>query len=240
MRRLLLCSGIHGSRDGIERLRRLAAERRPEAILFAGGVLSPSRDVVPCETTEWGVATEDERFVHDFYAALGGLGVFTAVIPGPDPGPLDEFYRLALAAELESPNVRVVHATLVEVQGLALSGLGVAIAEPPLMREDCYSRVRARYFLRSLRASEKPRKALLLPDPPPGALGGPEGNVEIGELIDWLRPGLCVVAGRTERRGLQRVAGTLVVNPGCLAEGSAAWLDWDRISDDQVEFLSRE
>jgi len=48
---------------------------------------------------------------------------------------------------------------------------------------------------------------------------------------------LCVVAGRTERRGVQRIASTLVVNPGCLADGSAAWLDWNQRSGDQVEFL---
>jgi Icc-related predicted phosphoesterase len=84
----------------------------------------------------------------------------------------------------------------------------------------------------------KPRKVLLLPGPPPGDLGGPEGNPVIGELIDGLRPSLCVVAGRTERRGLQRVASTLVVNPGSLVDGSAALLDWDRSGDDPVEFLN--
>ena len=107
-----------------------------------------------------------------------------------------------------------------------------------MQREDFYSRIKALYSLRSLRTSEKPRKVLLLPDPPPGALGGPEGNVVIGEIIDGMRPTLCVVAGRTERRGLQRIASTLIVNPGYLADGSAAWLDWDRSGDGQVEFLS--
>jgi len=239
MNRLLLCSGVYGNRRGIEGLCRFAAERRPEAILFAGGILSPEREMVPCATSCWGVTPEDERFVHDFCAALGGLGVFCAVIPGPNFEPLDQFYRLGMAAETEFPLVHMVHATLVEERDLAVSGLGVAIAEEPLLREDFYSRIRALYFLRSLRTSVKARKVLLLPEPPPGALGGPEGNSVIGEIIDSIRPNLCVVAGKTERRGLQWIASTLVVSPGALADDSAALLDWNRSGNDQVELLGR-
>jgi hypothetical protein len=239
MRRLLLCSGAYGDNAGIEWLRRLAAERQPDAILFAGGILSPKREMVPRSSSPWGLTMEDERFLRTFFATLGGLGAFAAVIPGPNFEPLDEFYRAGMAAELEFPNVHMAHATLVEVRDLAVCGLGVAIGEEALMREDACSRIKAQYFLRPLRASEKPRKVLLLPNAPPGALGGPEGNVVIGELIDGLRPTLCVVAGPTERRGVQRVASTLVVNPGRLTDGSAAWLDWGRGGDDPVEFLSR-
>jgi hypothetical protein len=35
--------------------------------------------------------------------------------------------------------------------------------------------------------------------------------------------------------GLIEDASTLIVNPGHLADGSAAWLDWSR--GDEVEFL---
>jgi len=230
---------VYGKRRSLEALHRFAAERRPEAILFAGGILSPERQTVSRGSSTWGLTLEDERFVHEFFAALGGLGVFSAVIPAPNFEPLDEFYRWGLAVELEFPHVHMVHATLVEERDLAVCGLGVAIAEEALMREDSYSRVRALYFLRSLRTSVKPRKVLLLPEPPPGVLGGPDGNVIIGEIIDGLHPSVCVVAGQTARRGLQWMASTLVVNPGSLADDSAALLDWDRKGDDQVEFLGR-
>jgi hypothetical protein len=157
------------------------------------------------------------------------------VIPEPNFVPEDQFCRLAMAVELEFPNVHLAHATVVDTHDLAVCGLGMAIAEQALMRDDSYSRVKAQYFLRALRSSDKPRKVLLLPEPPPGPLGGPEGNVVVGDLIDWLRPSLCVVAGPTERRGLQRIASTLIVNPGHLADGSAAWLDWSR--GEEVVFL---
>jgi Icc-related predicted phosphoesterase len=238
MRRFLLCSGVYGQKNSIDRLRRLARERRPEGILFAGGILGLNREMAPRSTCSSGLTTEDERFAHEFFGVLGELAPFSAVIPGVNFVPEDDFFRLGMAAELEFPHVHMAHATLVEAHDLVVCGLGVAIAEQPLMREDSYTRIKALYFLRALRTSEKPRKVLLLPDPPPGALGGPEGNIVIGEIIDGLRPNLCVVAGPTERRGLQRIASTLLVNPGYLADGSAAWLDWDRSADDQVEFLS--
>ncbi len=234
VKRLLLCSGVHGKTESLERLCQWARQRKPEAILFAGGVLSPQREMAT-RTTPWGITREDALFVMEFFKALGGLGVFSAVIPEPSFEPLDEFRRLAMAGEEDFPNVHVVHATLVEERDLAVSGLGVAIAEEALMREDSYSRTRALYFLRALRRSNKPRRVLLLPEPPPGVLGGPEGNALIGDLIDSLRPSLCVVAGPTERRGVQRIASTLVVNPGRLIDGSAAWLDWSQ--HEPVEFL---
>jgi Icc-related predicted phosphoesterase len=133
----------------------------------------------------------------------------------------------------------MAHATLEEEQDLAVCGLGVTIAEEALMREDCHSRAKARYFLRALRRSVKPHTVLLLPEPPPGVLGGSEGNTLIPDMIDEVRPRVCVVAGRTDRRGLQRLGSTLVVNPGALADDSAAVLEWDQGGNDRVELLGR-
>ena len=44
---------------------------------------------------------------------------------------------------------------------------------------------------------------------------------------------------RRSSRGMQRIAHTLVVNPGRFADGSAAWLDWGRPAGEQVELLGR-
>lgn len=238
MKRLLLCSGVFGKKAAIERLCQLAKERRPDAVLFAGGILSQHRDMVPSSTSAWGMSSEDERFAFEFCGALGRLGVFCAMIPGPNFEPADQFCRLAMAAELEFPNVHSAHATLIESHDTAISGLGVAVAEEALMREDSYCRTKAQYFLRALRWSLKPRKILLLPEPPPGPLAGHAGNGVIGDLIDWLGPTLCVVSGSTELRGTQHIASTLIVNPGHLADGSAAWIDWDKNSEKQFEFCT--
>jgi hypothetical protein len=234
MKRLLLCAGVDGQAGAIERLRQFASERKPDAILFAGGILSPQRDTA-VRSTLWCLTLEDERFVHGFFKVLSQLAPFSAVIPAPSFEPMEECCRLSLAAEMDFPHVHVVHATVVEERDLAVSGLGVIVREEQCMREDCYSRVQAKYFLRALARSDKTRKMLLLPETPPGVLGGPEANPIIGEIIDTLRPSLCVVGGQTPQRGLQRIASTLVVNPGRLADDSAVWLDWSKA--EQVEFL---
>ena len=137
------------------------------------------------------------------------------------------------------PNLHVVHATLFEQGDVAVGGLGGELTEAEDHTEDrlCYSRASAEYFLRSLWQAEQPHKVLLLSVAPPGQLGGEAGNRICGDFIDSYHPSLCVVAGTTERRGFQRIAHTLVVNPGRLADGSVAWLDWNRSKDEQVEFL---
>ena len=115
--------------------------------------------------------------------------------------PLEEFLRLALQAELTYPHVHVVHATLVAEQGLAVCGLGGVLAEKRLLGMDSCSRPTAEYFLRPLWTARQSRKVLLLPAPPPGKLGGSEGEPLVAELIDSFHPNLCVVAGSSARRG---------------------------------------
>ena len=79
----------------------------------------------------------------------------------------------------------------------------------------------------------------MLAEPPTGSLGGEQGCKVAADLIDSIHPSLCVVAGPDERRGTQRIANTLVINPGHLANGWAAWLDRSRPADQQVEFLDQ-
>jgi hypothetical protein len=79
MRRLLLCSGVYGKRRGIESLRRFAAERRPDAILFAGGILSSERHMASHSSSDCGLTLEDQQFIRDFTRTLGDLAIFSAV-----------------------------------------------------------------------------------------------------------------------------------------------------------------
>ena len=68
-------------------------------------------------------------------------------------------------------------------------------------------------------------------------MGGSAGNPVAGDLIDSFHPKLCVVAGPTEDRGVEQVAHTTIVQPGSLRSGSAAWIDWSRGIDEQVEMI---
>jgi hypothetical protein len=239
IRHLLLCAGLHGSREALAWLRETACQRRADAVLFAGGILPIGRPAAG-HRTPWSLTLEEVRFGEEFFATLGQLRSFCAVIPGTAGEPLEEFLRIGLRAEMLFPTVHIAHATLVEEDGLAVTGLGGVLAEKELLGVDTWSRPTAEYFLRSLWKVEHPHKALLLPTPPPGKLGGPEGDPLIGDLIDSLHPNLCVAGGSTIRRGCMRVGHTLVVNPGRLADGSAAWMDWSRRGQEQIEFLNRK
>jgi hypothetical protein len=229
MKRFLIAARIDGQHEAMPKLETLVQERGPDGVLFAGGILGDHRASHAERLRSW-------KGVFD---GLGKLGVFTAMVPGTSEVPLREFMRLAKDAELEYPNLHVVHATLLEQGDLAVCGLGGELTEDRDETEDrlCTARASAEYLLRSLWRSEMPRKFLLLSVPPPGQLGGEAGNRICGDFIDSYHPTLCVVAGTTERRGFQRIAHTLVVNPGRLADGSAAWLDGNRSHSEQVEFL---
>jgi Metallophosphoesterase, calcineurin superfamily len=229
MRRFLIAARLDGQHDALPRLHALVRERRPDGVLFAGGILGPDPAPHAEKLKRW----------EEFFDGLGKLGVFTAVVPGPAEVPLREFLRLAKGAEIAHPGLRVAHATLWEQGDTAVCGLGGELTETEDRTEDrlCYARASAEYFLRTLWQAEQPHKVLLLSVAPPGPLGGDAGNRACGDFIDSYHPSLCVVAGTTERRGCQRIAHTLVVNPGRLADGSAVWLDWDRNKDEQVELL---
>jgi len=232
----LIFSGVHGHRDSLSWLQQIVDQRRPDALLFAGGIL-PRRRLSSDGGPPWGMTLAEGQFVKEFFTTLGKLNVFTAVIPGPAADHHEEFFRLALQAEMAFPTVHITHATIVEEGSMAVCGLGGVLAEQEVLGQDSYSRPTAEYLLRCLARSNRPCKVLLLPAPPPGRLGGREGEPLIGDLIDSFHPTLCVVAGPSQCRGSEHIGHTLVVNPGCLADGSAAWLSWGHGEKKKVEFL---
>jgi hypothetical protein len=229
MRRLLLAGHLDGQAEALARLQTLVQERRPDGVLFAGGILGGNTASYAEKLKQW----------EDSLDGFGKLGVFTAVIPGAMDAPLRELLWLAKDAEVEHPNVHAAHAWLFEQGDVAVCGLGGELTETEDRSEDrlCYARASAEYFLRALWQAEQPYKVLLLSVAPPGQLGGEEGNRICGDFIDSYHPSLCVVVGTTERRGFQQIAHTLVVNPGRLADSSVGWLDRNRSGGEQVEFL---
>ncbi|MDB5313667.1 MAG: hypothetical protein JWO38_7869 [Gemmataceae bacterium] len=229
MKRFVIATCPDGRPDTLAKLKPLVQARRPDGVLFAGGILGDAGASAP-ERLKQG-----EESLNEF----GRLGVFTAIVPGAADVPLRLFLRLAKDAEMNSPGLHIAHATLFVQGDTAVCGLGGELTEAEDCTEDrlCYSRPAAEYFLRTLWQAEQPHKVLLLGVAPPGPLGGEGGNTVCGDLIDSYHPRLCVVAGTTERHGYQQIAHTLVVNPGRLDDGYVAWLDWTRPRDEQVEFL---
>jgi hypothetical protein len=237
MRRFLVCSGVYGQAEALDRLDALLHQRRPEGLLFAGGVLSRPRECTPTSTTEFGYTKEEAAFVERFFATLGRSGVFSAVVPGVFDAPLDQFLRLGMAAELEYPRLHLVHATPVVEGDVAVFGLGACIDGYTDTDIGYYSRTLAEYYFRPLWTVRQPRTVLLLAEPPESWHGDAENRRLADALIATYHPRVCIFGNPRERQGVERLASTLVINPGALADRRAAWLDWDRHAEHQVEFL---
>jgi Icc-related predicted phosphoesterase len=141
-------------------------------------------------------------------------------------------------AEVEYPGLHVAHATFIENGDVAVCGIGGSLVDGAANVPGMCSRTLAEYHLRPFWTAKQPRTILLLPAPPMGLVGGDDGSALVGELLDSFHPKLCVVSGPNARRGTQRIGNTLVVNPGCVADGWAAWLDWNQHADRQIEFVN--
>jgi hypothetical protein len=241
IRQLLLCGGLDGNQQGLRLLQDVVPECEPDGILFAGGILAPGGRKKMNEGPSR-IPRLDGLFYERFFETLGKLGVFCGVIPGSQDTPLNGFLRLAMNAEVDFPNIHLLHEGLVEEGDICLGGIGGQLTDSIEGSDGTVrcARTAAEYFLRPLAVAKQPLRFLVLGVPPKGPLGGEEGNAIAADLIDSLHPTLCVALGTTQRRGMHRIAHTLVVNPGRLVDASAAWLDWSLPFDERVKLVNLE
>jgi hypothetical protein len=178
-------------------------------------------------------------FVERFFATLGSLEIFSAVIPGVFDAPIDEFLRLGMAAELKHPNIHLVHVTLAEKGDIAVFGLGGSITDSTSTCVGHYSRTLAQYYLRPI-CHIKPRRTVLLLANVPESWHGDLANQRI--LTDALaaryRPSVCILGSPGAKGSVERVAKTLLIHPGYLADGCAALLDMGAPEGEQAKLLN--
>jgi Icc-related predicted phosphoesterase len=238
MRTFLACSGIEGDEKALDKLDELVRQRHPDAVLFAGGLFASG----PADETPAAAAQRrhrDMQLLEKFFATLGAMRTVAAVIPGPRDAPLRAILMAGMNARSQSPGVHLVHCTMVTARDVVIAGVGGDLSEAedsgdPVVR--C-SRTTAEYFLQAFGAAAESEKVLLLGSAPQGAVGAERGSAVAGDLVDSFHPKLCVVSGSIEGPTVERIAHTTIVNPGSLAQGSAAWIDWSREIDEQVELL---
>lgn len=235
LRKIVACCGIDGKLQSLDYLKSLIVDHNPDAILFAGGLNSCDQ----ASTCGDKLSPEQVDLYRQFFEVVGNTDAWVAIIPGVDDVPTDQFLRYAMAAETDFPNIHVVHGTLFEDKGTAYCGIGGRLVEEKEPGAIAWqvSRPEAEFGLRQLWRSDASRKVLLLNFAPTGSLGGEAGNPIAGELIDSYHPDICVVAGRSENRGVDRVAHTTVINPGRLSDGFAAVIDLKQPVEQQVEML---
>jgi Icc-related predicted phosphoesterase len=223
MNNFVACAGLFGDVGVLTDFVSFIKAKKPDAILFAGGIMQPDR-------------SQEHRmdYMARFIEAIGKTGCKMAMIPGPYDAPLSDYFRMSLNFEVVYPNICSVHATPVVWHDTIIGGFGGNITESEESSLDIIksSHITAEYYLRNLWNASESIKVLLISEPPPEKLSGTRGNPIIKEIINNYRPTLCIAGGKTGDWGHDTGGPTTVVNPGALKDGAAAWVDLmsDRIT----------
>ncbi len=238
MKRFLICSGINGEPDALETLETIVRERSPDGVLFAGGFLARCREYAPSIDSEFGYTLDQSLFMDHCLSTLGNLNALCAIIPGVFDAPIELFLQLGMSAERDHPRLHLAHVTPVLERDIAIFGLGACINSFTNTNLGNYSYDLAKYYLRPLKTITAPRSILLLPEPLQSWHGDAESRKLTDSLIVSCHPKVCVLGITSTGQQIQRIGPTLVIIPGNLSDGHAAWLDWDRPTEDQVELLT--
>lgn len=210
MRKLLALADVQGK---IERLREVldAEATSVDAVALVGDLAAP-----------WSVKGNHREILQ----ALGRLERPAFWVPGRNDAPLRRFLQDSHNAELVHPLLHGVHGTYATASGGGVvAGIGGEIVDEPetVRAEDFLLRYpgwEAEYRLKLLSELNEQPAVLLFATPPEHKGLGDPGSQVVAELIKLHAPRVAVVGGGAARQ--ERLARTLVVCPGRLADGDYA------------------
>jgi uncharacterized protein len=214
--RVLCAADPRGSEAAIEALLRAAEDLDVQAIALVGDLAGSGED-----------RAAEYRSV---FRALGRAGHHTYWVPGAADAPVYEYLREAHNIEVVYPFLRGVHGTAAFAPGTVLvAGFGGEVDDDPAgprdeLRRLRYPRWEVEYRLKLLQheLSEHEQLILLFSTPPAHKGLGTGGSEALAQLAVTYRARLVVCGGG---RGAMMLGRTLVVAPGCLADGSYAVAD---------------
>jgi uncharacterized protein len=194
-----------------------------EAVVFAGSVL-PAGDVP---------VRDAKRLYTAFFDALAALGLPAVVVPGHLDTPLVLFRQVAAPYASHTPPIIVVDRAVASlVHTVVVGGLGGLLAEDHSAEESAATERTLRDALLALAALRQytgPR-LLLVHTPPRGRVvdrddGRHVGRRAVNRLIADVGAPVAVCGYAHEGQGKDDIDGTIVVNPGPLADGCYAIID---------------
>ena len=194
-----------------------------EAVVFAGSVLPPGD--VP--------ASDARRLYTAFFDALAALGLPAVVVPGHLDTPLVLFRQAATPYASYTPPIVVVDRAVASlVRSVVVGGLGGLLAEDHSGAEIAATERTLRDALLALAALRQytgPR-LLLVHTPPRGRVVDRHDSRHVGRravnrLIADVGAPVAVCGYAHEGQGKDDIDGTIVVNPGPLADGCYAIID---------------
>jgi Icc-related predicted phosphoesterase len=194
-----------------------------EAVVFAGSVLPPGDVPVP----------DAKRHYTAFFDTLAALGLPAVVVPGHLDTPLVLFREVATPYANHTPPIVVVDRAVASlVHSVVVGGLGGLLAEDHSTEEIATTERtlhEALLALAALRQYTGPR-LLLVHTPPRGRVvdrhdGRHVGRRAVNRLIADVGAPVAVCGYAHEGQGKDDIDGTIVVNPGPLADGCYAVID---------------
>ncbi len=198
--RIVAVSDIHGSMKMVKRLAKNMDEIRPDLVVISGDI------------TNFGEKS-------DAKAILSEIPFKKAAVPGNcDPPEIVDVFEECDTVDL--------HGKRAEINGLIFAGLG-ASNPLPFSTLFTYSEENIGLILDSV---AKGADVLVTHTPPYGILdktmfGHRGGSEAIREIVDKHRPRLSLFGHIHESPGVEKVDGTVFVNPGPLKEGNYAIIE---------------
>ena len=235
MKRILIGGRLDGEVAAIKLLSELVDRNNPDGVAIGGlwaGSHRHDRKMLPAQID----------FYRDLFQTLKTFKRPVFVLPGEHDVPLADFARIVMMAEVDDGRLHCIHATPWIESGVQVVGVGGDLNEVIDTWNDRLrsSRSAAEFYLRHVTRRPVPHTVLMFTTPVAGPVGTATHSDIAGdeklasELVHSVHPELAIAIGETSCRGLRRVAGTWILNPGRLSDGSAAMFD---LSDpDHVHF----
>ncbi|MEM6470689.1 MAG: hypothetical protein AAF802_14115 [Planctomycetota bacterium] len=200
----------------------------------------------PSHRSQMSLSQKD--FYKQAFSKLRRLECPIFLLPGEHDVPLADFARLIMMAEVDNANLHCVHATPYESDGDHVVGVGGDLNEVIDTWNDRLrsSRAAAEYYLRHLNRTPIRHSIVMLTTPTSGSLSrGTHSDIAgdeklASELVHSSHPELAIVFGETKCRGVSKVAGTTIVNPGRLSDGSSTLLSLSSLDSPQFLGVHRE
>jgi Icc-related predicted phosphoesterase len=226
MKRLLVGGRLDGQASALNTLNALVDQHQPDAVLLGGLWRNSHR-------TDRKMSPKQRDFYRDLFKTVKRFGCPVFLLPGEHDVPLADFARVVMMAEVENERLHCVHATPWTESGVQIIGVGGDINEVIDTWNDRLrsSRSAVEYYLRHLARTPVPQTILMLTTPVAGPLGTAmhsdiAGDEKLAsEIVHSTHPELAIAVGETSCRGIKRIAGTRILNPGRLSDGSAAMID---------------
>lgn len=235
--RILLISDLRGA---IKNLATLNEQRRKipcEAVCFCGNIVrgqarleewtaAKAESRVPNRNRREIIAEayEDLQYYKQFCSLMDALGLPVLIIPGQLDAPEERYFMFMQQSVFISRHLYLVQENIIHLDSYLFTGFGGLLTEHE--REDYfvqhYSRDESLFGTRRMRYLNPPRILLFHSSPVFPENGAPGCSPIVNELIQAAAPSLLFCGSATAAPRIAEIGGTVVVNPGSLAEGHYA------------------